>query len=211
MISKIVPKVVFMGEKPLGHMCLKDLFKRECKIIAICTRKECNDLWWGEQKVRTFAENHGIPLIERRGIISIRPDIIISVLYPYIIEADIIESAKFCYNLHLAPLPEYKGCNCGSHALINGDKRFGVTLHFMTSNLDNGAIIEKRYFPLSQKDTAKSLYEKAVKLGYKVWMDNIDKILKNRVVSTPIIDDGSKPYQRNSLKKKKISFFGCLS
>ena len=88
--------------------------------------------------------------------------------------------------------------------MINGDKRFGVTLHFMTSNLDNGAIIEKRYFPLSQKDTAKSLYEKAVKLGYKVWMDNIDKILKNRVVSTPIIDDGSKPYQRNSLKKKKI-------
>ena len=114
------PKIVFIGEKPLGYMCLKDLFKRKCEIAAICTRKKSSDLWWDKQKVRIFAEDHGIPLIKRRDIISIGPDIIISVLYPYIIETDVIESSKYCYNLHLAPLPEYKGCNCGSHALING-------------------------------------------------------------------------------------------
>ena len=88
MRSKV--RVVFFGEKPLAYQCLKDLFERECDIVAVATRGKTQGLWWGEQKVRHFAQEHEIPLIRREEIRGLHPDLLISVLYPYVIEDELL-------------------------------------------------------------------------------------------------------------------------
>ena len=44
-------------------------------------------------------------------------------------------------NVHLAPLPHYRGRHPLQWALINGEPRFGVTLHRLTDAFDDGAIL----------------------------------------------------------------------
>ncbi len=199
--------VVFMGEKPLGHRCLKYLSSIEqVKIVAICTRKK-EMVWWGEQHVRQYAKENDIQILKRRDILDIENvDLVISVLYPYIIEDDIIGKASIAaINLHQAPLPEYKGCNSASHAIINGEKRFGGTLHLMTKELDSGSIIEKRMFDIDDSITAKELYEQNDMNCFNIFKDNIRNILANEFSRTPqdkLIK--SHLYGRDSLKEKRI-------
>ena len=45
-----------------------------------------------------------------------------------------------CLNVHLAPLPRYRGRHPLHWALINGEPEFGVTIHQMTSEFDAGDI-----------------------------------------------------------------------
>jgi methionyl-tRNA formyltransferase len=193
-----------MGEKPLAEDCLRDLLQRNCEILGVCTREKDAGLWWGKNRIKDIAYENEIPILKRSEVEKLKPDLLLSVLYPFIVEESVIASAGKAFNLHLAPLPEYKGCNGGSHALMRGDKRFGVTLHEMTAALDRGRIVEKRYFSLSLEDTSKSLYQKAVKTGGEVWRDQIENILRGNPPCEDIEDDGSQPNPRSSLDCKLI-------
>jgi methionyl-tRNA formyltransferase len=199
--------IIFMGEKPLGLKCLKYLFDiKKSNIIGICTRKKTN-VWWGKQLVRDFAEQNNIPLIKRKEIKNYNVDIIISVLYPFIIEQEIISLAKQCaINLHQAPLPEYKGCNSASHAIINGENKFGCTLHLIDKELDSGEIIDKRFLDINKNYNAKDLYEKVDKLCFLIFKDNIENILSNNYKSYPQdMKLESKTYERDSLSNKEAN------
>jgi methionyl-tRNA formyltransferase len=198
------PRVAFFGEKPLAEKCLEDLSSRNCEIVAVCTREKDEKVWWGKNRIKEIAHQLHLPLIKRADLLKLKPDILISVLYPFIIEKEIIHSAQRAFNLHLAPLPEYKGCNTGSHALMKGDARFGVTFHEMTEELDSGRLVEKRYFPLSFSDTARNLYDKANQTGWEIWQNKIEGILSNQSELSEVEDDGSKPFARDSLNDKKI-------
>ncbi len=46
-----------------------------------------------------------------------------------------------CLNVHLAPLPRYRGRHPLPWALIKGEKTYGVTCHEMNENWDDGAIL----------------------------------------------------------------------
>ena len=57
-----------------------------------------------------------------------------------------------CYsvlNVHLAPLPRYRGRHPLPWALINGETTFGVTIHQMTNVIDGGDIYWQRQVPIS--------------------------------------------------------------
>jgi len=52
-------------------------------------------------------------------------------------------------NVHLAPLPKYRGRHPMHWALINGEREFGVTVHYMDEDFDSGAILWQRMVPVS--------------------------------------------------------------
>ena len=75
-----------------------------------------------------------------------------------------IVSKKFCdafagqvINLHPSLLPKYKGLNAVEQALKSGDDATGATVHFVTEELDSGAIIKQQEVPILPGDTAESL------------------------------------------------------
>lgn len=200
--------VVFMGEKMLGYNCLLHLYENpQVNLVAICTRKE-EKVWWGKQLVREFAIEKGIPLLKRKEVLELENvDFIVSVLYPYIVEEDVIKKASIAaINLHQAPLPEYRGCNSTSHAIINGEDSFGGTLHMMEADLDTGDIIEKRTFAIDNTITARELYDKNDENCLAVFKDNIDAILRGDFKALPQ-DKSLKSYlyARDSMKDKRVS------
>lgn len=79
-------------------------------------------------------------------------DIGVSYCFPYIVDVDYpVRDSRKWFNYHPAPLPEYPGLNNYSFAIRDNIKKFGVTLHVMTHEVDKGEIIKKIMFPLISK------------------------------------------------------------
>jgi len=76
-------------------------------------------------------------------------DIGISYCFPYVI--DVKKDGRSWYNYHPAPLPEYSGSSNYINAIKDEVKKYGVTLHKMTNEVDKGEIIKKIEFNLDSK------------------------------------------------------------
>ena len=112
---------------------------------------------------------------DRLGINSIRiaskdEDDIITIFNAYEVDLIVmagwmrIVSKKFCdafagqvINLHPSLLPKYKGLNAVEQALKSGDDATGATVHFVTEELDSGAIIKQQEVPILPGDTVETL------------------------------------------------------
>ena len=113
--------------------------------------------------IKSLANDYDIPFIEELDLILDLEniDFIISIQYHLILSQKHIDVAKkLALNLHMAPLPEYRGCNQFSFAIFNNAKIFGTTLHMLESGIDNGAILAERRFQIKKGVDVKSLYDK---------------------------------------------------
>ena len=107
-------------------------------------------------------------------------------------------------NLHLAPLPRYRGRYSFTHAILAGDAYFGVTLHYIDEGLDTGPIIAERTFPIKPTDTAWSLYLRAQREGTELFRDLSPTILAfaglgQRLWSRPQDESKAQYFDRFSL------------
>ena len=75
-----------------------------------------------------------------------------------------IVSKKFCdefsgriINLHPSLLPKYKGLHAVEQAMKAGETETGCTVHYVTEELDSGAIIKQQIVPILPGDTVESL------------------------------------------------------
>jgi phosphoribosylglycinamide formyltransferase 1 len=60
-------------------------------------------------------------------------------------------------NIHPSLLPSFPGLHAQQQALDHGVKASGVTVHFVTSDLDDGPIIVQRVVPVLDDDTEETL------------------------------------------------------
>ena len=60
-------------------------------------------------------------------------------------------------NLHPSLLPKYKGLHAIEQAMEAGEDETGATVHFVTEELDSGAIIKQQTVPILPGDTPESL------------------------------------------------------
>jgi len=63
-------------------------------------------------------------------------------------------------NIHPSLLPKYKGLNTHQRAIDNGDSEHGVSVHFVTPELDGGPVIIQSRVPVFEDDTASDLAER---------------------------------------------------
>lgn len=104
----------------------------------------------------------------------------ISFMYTYKVPAEQVNTHTWI-NFHPAPLPEYKGRNLCYHAIMNGERWFGVTVHYMDENFDTGDIIEVFKFPIHDWYTAQDLSEKAINTSKSVFQEYLPIILEGRI------------------------------
>ena len=198
-------QVIFMGEKPLALRCLQFLVEYQgIEIVAVCTRRSDN-VWWDDPNILDYCEKLSIPVITRSLISRFNVDYLISVLYPFIIERKYLEHAVLgCFNLHEAPLPRWKGCNGYSHAILSGDSEYATTLHEMSAELDDGAIISECRFAILPNETSKELNSRTAEKSYELFLESWPKIINgNYPVKEPVPSEESFVNARDSLKDFK--------
>ena len=88
-------------------------------------------------------------------------------------------------NCHAGKLPLYRGRNVLNWVLINDEKEFGITVHFVNDGIDTGDIILQETFEITENDSYKTLLEKAYKECPKILLRSIIKIMNNNLNVIP--------------------------
>ncbi|MCR2111210.1 formyltransferase family protein [Campylobacter upsaliensis] len=99
-----------------------------------------------------------------RLIESFKPNLLVSMSFDQIFKARILKSYEGrIINCHASKLPFYRGRNNLNWVLINDEKEFGVSVHFIDSGVDTGDIILQKSFSISDEDDYSTLLKRAYK------------------------------------------------
>lgn len=72
-------------------------------------------------------------------------------------------------NIHPALLPSFKGLSTHERALEQGVKLHGATVHYVSSEMDDGPIIVQGAVPVLDHDTAETLGARVLELEHKIY------------------------------------------
>ncbi|MGQ4275596.1 phosphoribosylglycinamide formyltransferase [Pseudidiomarina sp. E22-M8] len=72
-------------------------------------------------------------------------------------------------NIHPSLLPRYRGINTHQRALDNGDTEHGVSVHFVTEELDGGPVILQAVIPVFPEDTATDLQQRVHSQEHRIY------------------------------------------
>jgi methionyl-tRNA formyltransferase len=113
---------------------------------------------------------------------EVNPDLIISYSAPQIIKAELLGIPRFgVINVHGSLLPDYRGCFPSFWYIYNEEKLGGATVHYMSSKIDDGPILEQQSVDISDCKTMFQLMKKTKDLGGELMKKAIQNIEKGTV------------------------------
>jgi methionyl-tRNA formyltransferase len=117
---------------------------------------------------------------------NISPDLIVVAAYGKILPESILNLPKFgCINVHASLLPKYRGAAPIAWAIINGEKKTGITIMQMDKGLDTGDIILQKEVNISEKETEGELRQKLSAIGAQTLTTALEMFENKTVVKTP--------------------------
>ena len=184
-------KIVFLGNPNVSVSILSSLLKTEHDIVGVVSNSpkiSGRGLKKRYTPVGLYAINKKLKLLclssfedEKfyRALKKLNPDLFIVVAFK-IIPQKFLNIPKFgAVNLHASLLPNYRGASPIQYALLNGDKKTGVTTFFMDDKIDNGKIIMQKEFKINDNDNYESLIRKVESHGSDLVIETIDNIANN--------------------------------
>lgn len=184
-------KTVYMGTPEFSIPALKVLIENtDCQMVVTQPDKLV-----GRKKVLTpscvkqYAEMHGIEVFQPirirqdyQKIIDLKPDLLITCAYGQIIPKELLECAKYgAINIHASILPKYRGSAPINWAIINGEKKTGITLMYMDETMDTGDIIKIEQTDIEENETYGSLYNRLSEMGANLLKENLDYLVSGNV------------------------------
>jgi formyltetrahydrofolate deformylase len=114
---------------------------------------------------------------------SARADLVILARYMQILSDGFTAKLQGrCVNIHHSFLPGFKGAKPYHQAHLRGVKLIGATAHFVTSDLDEGPIIEQDVERISHRDTPEDLIRKGRDVERRVLARAVANVLDDRVL-----------------------------
>lgn len=189
-------KVVFFGSIGIARRILDEIvLRRDVELLGVCCEPVLNQ-WREEESVYQYAMGNGIPVLALDEIPSLHPDLGISARFNRLIRPDVINAFRLgIVNTHGGILPEYRGSYCNINAVINGESKYGVTLHYIAPGVDDGDVIDTLCVDVTDTCTGMDLYRVSEQLCYLLVDRNIDELLEGtnrRMSQKALIESGHK-------------------
>jgi methionyl-tRNA formyltransferase len=142
-----------------------------------------------------LAKSNDIPVLEIPDVNSVdatniiynfRLDLIVSMSYDLIFKSNTLKLPYLgAINCHAGKLPFYRGRNILNWVLINDEKEFGITVHYIDSGIDTGDIILQNTYPISNTDTYATLLNTAYTECAKMLYESLKLIINDKVNRIP--------------------------
>ena len=180
-------KIVFFGNHIYGYCSLVEMISNQIIPDLVVTNIPRNhELVW-YPSVAELASSNNIELIRHNRVNSseeistaiedVIPDLLVVSSYRIIIPDNILKIARLgAINLHMAPLPKYRGAHPENWALINGEDWMGYTVHYLDSGIDTGDIIAQDRVRILPEDDILSLTFKVSEAAPKMLIEVINDI-----------------------------------
>ena len=182
-----------MGTPLVASEYLKTLIDNNINIEAVFTqppRKKYRGMKINMSPVHLLAKQNNIdvfnPEIFDTKIIDqlnkIKPDLIVVMAYGKILPKEVLELPKNgSINIHVSYLPRWRGAAPIEYALINGDKKTGITIIKINEKLDAGPIIAQESFSIPKNINKLQLTNELTKIGKKLLINTISSIFNNKI------------------------------
>ena len=187
--NKKFPKFIFFGSSNFSLTVLNTLAQIGIYPAGIITSKDKpkgRHLRLFSSPVKIWGEEKNIPVITSIEEVSkLAKDIPVFLIAAYgkILSRNILSIPKYgAVNIHPSLLPKYRGASPIQTALLNGDKKTGVTLMITDRKMDHGPILSQNMIRLAQNTYYEDLEKKLATLGAKIFAKIIPKYIKGKII-----------------------------
>lgn len=169
-------RIAILGRTHWLLNAAKAISTRGHNIVFVATASPAKEYLANEQDFQQAAQRWGASFYSDidinseeciRAIESCKPDLAISVNWPTLILAATISACgRGILNGHLGDLPRYRGNACPNWAILNGENRIGLAIHFMNhESIDSGPVVYRRYMDLDDNVYIEDVYN---------WLDTVN-------------------------------------
>lgn len=122
-------------------------------------------------------------------------DLLLNIHSLHVVDGAVLEAPRIgAFNLHPGPLPQYAGLNVPSWAIYRGERTHAVTVHWMSPEIDAGAIAYTESFEISPDDTGLSLTVRCARRGIE---------LISRLIEDAALDPGRIPADQQDMSGRR--------
>lgn len=179
LVPLLTQRLRLYGCRDFARALCRGATARACDLLGLRTGRRF-------YSVRRLAQTRGIPLyptvsvnesayLERLRRLNL--DVLVCLAAGQRFENALLQTPKYgCLNVHSSLLPKYRGVDALFWAVLEGEARAGVTVHYMNERFDDGAILEQESFEIAPDDTLNRLYHKAIDAGSRCVSSALESI-----------------------------------
>lgn len=205
--------VVLISGNGSNLQAILDLANKPYEVVAVLSNKP--DVYGLERAAQAGVNTHVVPHTDYpdresfdRAMIEVidqyQPDLIVLAGFMRILSSAFVQHYQGrLINIHPSLLPKYKGTQTHQRALDAGDSEHGVSVHFVTEELDGGPVVRQAVVDVLPDDDAKSLAARVASEEHKIYPEVVSWIAQKRLklTETGVELDGS-PLAAQGVKSK---------
>lgn len=215
--------IVFFGTSEFAVPSLKALIDKGYQVTAVVTNP---DKPAGRKQVLTpspvkeVAKKYSVPVLQPEKLLAFgekipSADVFIIASYGKIIPKDMLAMPKHgTLNVHPSLLPKYRGPSPIQTAILNGEKKAGVTIMLTDEKMDHGPILAQKELDDSRSSAEgelvsswkiqdlgfSELHDKLAKLGAELLLKTLPRWLRGEI--TPQTQNHTKATYTQIIKKE---------
>lgn len=184
-----------MGTPDFAVGVLQHLVENEKNVVAVITapdRPAGRGRKLQASAVKQYAESKAIPVLQPTNL---KNEAFITKLKSFEANLQIVVAFRMLpkvvwqlpqygtFNLHASLLPEYRGAAPINWAIINKEKKTGVTTFFIDEKIDTGAIIFKEEVTIGERETVGTLHDRLMKVGSQLVVQTVNAIAEGTIAT----------------------------
>lgn len=205
-------RIVFMGTPEFAVASLKLMVENDYEIVGVVTapdRPAGRGQKLHQSDVKTYALSQNLKLLQPtnlkdetflKELKSLNANVQVVVAFRMLPEVVWKMPAYGTFNLHASLLPDYRGAAPIHWAVINGEKKTGVTTFFIDDKIDTGAIILQKEVLVKDDETVGTLHDTLQELGSELVIETL-KLIESGKVKTTIQSKVDQPKTAYKLNK----------
>ncbi len=213
----MLKKIIFMGTSVFAVKILKSLYQNGYPIATVYTqapKKSNRGMRVTKSPVHSISETLSLEVRtpvtlknnqeEYEYLKNIDADMCLVIAYGQIIPESFLNLTKKGFiNIHASLLPKYRGAAPIQRAIMNLEKKTGISIMKINSQLDEGPVCKSYEIDINEKDSSDDLSEKLSDLAVEKILDDIDDILDDKAKFKD--QDHSKATYAKKINKKESS------
>ena len=182
-------KIVFMGTPEFSLPTLEALIENKFNVVSVYTQPPTKSKRGQKINVSPIEEFSKKNKINFKNPINLNsdeelkifkelsPDIVVVVAYGQIISKNFLNIAKFGFiNIHASLLPKWRGAAPIQRAIMNGDKKIGVSIMKIEEKLDSGPVLASKEIELGQNAIHGEIEKTLSVMGANLLVENLKRL-----------------------------------
>jgi len=186
-------KIIFMGTPQFSVLPLEALAKSQYEVSYVYTqppKKSNRGHKLNSSPIQKAAENLNLAVRTPNNLNTdeefnffknLNPDIVVVIAYGKLIPKKILDLPKKGFiNVHASILPRWRGAAPIQRAIINLDKKTGVSIMKIIEKLDSGPVMKKIKTDINQSDSSGKISDKLSKISSENIVQALDDIFDDK-------------------------------